>query len=87
MDISGTLHLYSGEDKELFFVFDDEIAQQLYRMPKFDIEDSDSRRAYISVGTDRFIHRRTLSFSRKQTEIKVSLVTPEAASGERYSLT
>ena len=28
---------------------------------------------FISVGNDRFIHRRTLSFSRKQSEIKVSL--------------
>jgi hypothetical protein len=73
MDISGTLHFYSGQDKELFFVFDDDVAQPLYRRPEFDIEDLNSRRVYISVGRDRFIHRRTLSFSRKQTEIKVSL--------------
>lgn len=73
MEISGTLHFYSGEDRELFFVFDDDIAQQLYNKPEFDIDDLNSRRVYISVGADRFIHRRTMSFSRKQTEIKVSL--------------
>lgn len=73
MDVSGTLHLYSGEDRELFFTFDDVIAQNLYEMPDFDIEDKDSRRVYISVGEDRFISQRTLSFSRKQREIKVSL--------------
>lgn len=73
MDISGTLHFYSGADKELFFVFDDDIAQELYTHSDFDLEDIYTRRAYISVGEQRFIHRRTLSFSRKQTEVKVSL--------------
>jgi hypothetical protein len=67
------LHFYSGDDKELFFVFDDAVAQDMYRKGDFDIEDIESRRVYISVGTSRFIHQRTLSFSRKQTEIKVSL--------------
>ena len=73
MNISGTLHLYSGEDRELFFVFDDYIAQELYNIAEFKLDDIETRRTYISVGLDRFIHRRTLSFSRKQTEIKVSL--------------
>lgn len=73
MQISGTLHFYSGEDRELFFVFDDDIAQKLYDQPEFDVDKLDTRRVYISVGADRFIHRRTMSFSRKQTEIKVSL--------------
>jgi hypothetical protein len=73
MYISGTLHFYSGEDRELFFVFDDDVAQQLYSDPAFAIDDAGSRRAYISVGSERFIHRRTLSFSKKQTEIKISL--------------
>lgn len=73
MNISGTLHFYSGDDKELFFVFDDEVAQEMYRNEEFDIEDLETRRVYISVGSSRFIHQRTLSFSRKQTEIKVSL--------------
>ena len=39
MEISGTLHFYSGEDKELFFVFDDDVAQQLYKMGDFDVDD------------------------------------------------
>lgn len=73
MNVSGTLHFYSGEDKELFFVFDDIVAQEMYRNEKFDIDDPESRRVYISIGGSRFIHQRTLSFSRKQTEIKVSL--------------
>lgn len=64
MNISGTLHLYSGEDKELFFVFDDELAQPLYRQRAFDVDRLETRRVYISVGSDRFIHRRALSFSR-----------------------
>jgi hypothetical protein len=81
MEISGTLHFYSGEDKELFFVFDDDIAQQLYGEPQFDIDDLNSRRVYISVGADRFIHQRTLSFSRKQTEIKVSLCSRNTKDG------
>jgi hypothetical protein len=81
MDISGTLHFYSGEDKELFFVFDDDVAQQLYTQDEFDIDDLSSRRAYISVGSDRFIHRRTLSFSRKQTEIKISLCSRMTKNG------
>lgn len=73
MDVSGTLHLYSGDDKELFFVFDDDVAQVLYDSPDIDVDDRETRRVWISVGTDRFIHRRTMNFSRKQTEIKVSL--------------
>lgn len=73
MDISGTLHLYSGEDRELFFTFDDDVAQDLYAAPNFKIDDKESRRVFISIGSDRFIRRRTLSFSRKQSEIKVSL--------------
>jgi hypothetical protein len=73
MEISGTLHFYSGGDKELFFVFDVDVAQQLYRMEDFDVDDPNSRRAYVSIGRDRFIHQRTLSFSKKQTEIKISL--------------
>jgi hypothetical protein len=73
MDISGTLHLYSGEDRELFFTFDDDVAKDLYAAPHFDLDDKESRRAFISIGSDRFISRRTLSFSRKQSEIKVSL--------------
>jgi hypothetical protein len=73
MEISGTLHLYSGEDRELFFTFDDDVAQNLYAASNFDIDDKDSRRVFISVGSDRFINRRTMSFSRKQSEIKVSL--------------
>lgn len=81
MDISGTLHFYSGADKELFFVFDDDVAQDLYRLPDFDIDDLETRRAYISVGPDRFIHRRTLSFSRKQTEIKISLCSRTTKDG------
>ena len=81
MDISGTLHFYSGERKELFFVFDDDVAQQLYSIAEFNISDLNSRRAYISVGADRFIHRRTLSFSRKQTEIKVSLCALSSKDG------
>ncbi len=73
MDVSGTLHFYSGDDRELFFVFDDVVAQGMYDDSRFKIDDLESRRVYISVGNDRFIHRRTLSFSRKQVEIKVSL--------------
>lgn len=81
MDVSGTLHFYSGDDEELFFVFDDDVAQILYANTKFDIEDVNSRRAWISVGLDRFIHRRTLSFSRKQTEIKISLCSRATKDG------
>src|SRR5216684_5660933 len=73
MNVSGTLHLYSGEDRELFFVFDDDVAQQLTAAGDFDLDNSRSRQVYISVGSERFIHRRTLHFTRKQTEIKVSL--------------
>lgn len=73
MNVSGTLHFYSGDHEELFFVFDDDVAQQLYADPRFRIEDVNSRRAYISIGSDRLIHCRTLSFSKKQTEIKISL--------------
>ena len=73
MEISGTLHLYSGDDRELFFTFDDDVAQELYLSTDFDIDDKETRRVYISVGDDKLISRRTLSFSRKQTEIKVSL--------------
>lgn len=73
MDISGSLHLYSGEDRELFFTFDDDVAQNLYSSPHFSIDDKETRRAFISIGKERFISRRTLSFSRKQSEIKVSL--------------
>jgi hypothetical protein len=81
MYVSGTLHFYSGEDRELFFVFDDDVAQELYSEPAFDIDNVDSRRAYISVGSERFIHRRTLSFSRKQTEIKISLCSRGSKDG------
>jgi len=73
MNVSGTLHLYSGEDRELFFVFDDDMAQELTGTGDFDPDNSQSRHVYISVGSERFIHRRTLHFTRKQTEIKVSL--------------
>jgi hypothetical protein len=74
MDISGSLHVYSGKKKrELFFVFDDDVAQVLYKMDEFDIDELDTRSVYISIGADRFIHRRTMSFSKKQSEIKVSL--------------
>jgi hypothetical protein len=73
MEISGTLHLYSGKRRELFFVFDDDVAQLLYEAPSFRYESRESRRVYVSVGTQRFISQRTLSFSQKQTEIKVSL--------------
>jgi|SRR5579872_410374 len=73
MNVSGTLHLYSGVDRELFFVFDDDVAQQLSAMGDFHRDDPRSRRAYISVGSERFIHARTLHFTRKQTEIKISL--------------
>lgn len=81
MDVSGTLHFYSGADKELFFVFDDDVAQELYREEEFDLNDIDTRRCYISVGFDRFIHRRTMSFSRKQTEIKMSLCSSATKGG------
>jgi hypothetical protein len=57
----------------LFFTFDDDVAQELYASADFDVDDKETRRVYISVGNDRFIHLRTLSFSRKQSEIKVSL--------------
>lgn len=50
--------------RELFFVFDDDIAQQLYRRPEFKIKDVNTRRAFVSVGNDRFIHQRTLNFSK-----------------------
>ncbi len=73
MNVSGSLHFYSGDSKEFFFVFDDIVAQGMYRDARFNIDDLESRRVYISVGSDRLIHQRTLSFSRKQTEIKVSL--------------
>ncbi len=81
MNISGTLHLYSGDDREMFFVFDDDVAQLLYRMDDFEIGDLGSRSVYISVGADRYIHRRTMSFSRKQTEIKVSLCSRNTKDG------
>lgn len=81
MDVSGSLHFYSGDDKELFFVFDDVVAQDLYRDGEFKIDDLESRRVYISVGSSRLIHRRTLSFSRKQTEIKVSLCSRNTKDG------
>src|SRR5262245_59249246 len=81
MNVSGSLHLYSGDDKELFFVFDDVVAQDMYRDSQFDIDDLESRRVYISVGKVRFIHERTLSFSRKQTEIKVSLCSRNTKDG------
>lgn len=81
MNISGTLHFYSGEDRELFFVFDDDAAQLLYDNPAFDIDNLDTRRAYVSVGSQRFIHRRTLSFSRKQSEIKISLCSRATKDG------
>lgn len=81
MLVSGTLHLYSGEDRELFFVFDDDVAQQLYQRPELDIHDRETRRVWISVGSSRFIHRRTLSFSGKQTEIKVSLCSRNTKDG------
>jgi hypothetical protein len=81
MDISGTLHLYSGDRYELFFVFDDDIAQQLYGIDEFEIDDLNTRRVFVSVGEQRFIHRRTLSFSKKQTEIKVSLCSLGSKNG------
>jgi hypothetical protein len=81
MNVSGTLHFYSGADKELFFVFDDDVAQGLYSEGEFDLDNIDTRRCYISVGDDRFIHRRTMSFSRKQTEIKMSLCSKTTKSG------
>ena len=81
MNVSGSLHLYSGDDKELFFVFDDVVAQDMYRDSKFNIDDLETRRVYISVGSSRFIHQRTLSFSRKQTEIKVSLCSRNTKDG------
>jgi len=71
--ISGTLHLYSGPDRELFFTFDDWVAQDLYASGDFDLDKKETRQVFVSVGKDRFIHKRTLSFSRKQSEIKVSL--------------
>ena len=81
MDVSGTLHFYSGNRKELFFVFDDDVAQELYDLPDFDITDPATRRAHISIGAERFIHERTLSFSGKQTEIKVSLCAEASKNG------
>ena len=81
MNVSGSLHLYSGDDKELFFVFDDVVAQDMYRDGEFNIDDLESRRVYISVGNSRLIHRRALSFSRKQTEIKVSLCSRSTKDG------
>src|ERR1041385_6233603 len=81
MNVSGSLHFYSGEDKELFFVFDDVVAQQMYRDTDFKIDDLETRRWYISVGSTRLIHQRTLSFSRKQTEIKVSLCSRNTKDG------
>lgn len=81
MNVSGSLHFYSGDDKELFFVFDDVVAQDMYRDGEFNIDDLESRRVYISVGSNRLIHRRTLSFSRKQTEIKVSLCSRNTKDG------
>ena len=64
--------LAAAVDSELFFVFDDDVAQVLYGMPEFDVSDVDTRRVWVSVGNDRFINRRTLSFSQKQSESKVS---------------
>lgn len=81
MNVSGTLHFYSGADKELFFVFDDDVAQDLYKEAEFDLDDIETRRCYVSVGSDRFIHRRTMSFSRKQTEIKMSLCSKATKGG------
>lgn len=81
MDISGTLHFYSGQRKEFFFVFDDDVAQPLYQVAEFNHADVNSRAVYISVGADRFIHQRTLSFSKKQTEIKVSLCSRGSKDG------
>lgn len=81
MDVSGSLHFYSGDDKELFFVFDDIVAQKMYLDKKFSIDDLESRRVHISVGSNRFIHQRTLSFSRKQSEIKVSLCSRNTKDG------
>lgn len=75
MNISGTLHLYSGADGELFFVFDDEFAQVLYRSGEFRIELIETRRVFVSLAKHRFVKLGTLSFSKKQTEIKVSLCT------------
>lgn len=83
MNVSGSLHFYSGDDKELFFVFDDDIAQDMYRNRKFNIDDLESRRVYVSVGNSRLIHQRTLSFSRKQAEIKVSLCSRNTKNGLR----
>jgi hypothetical protein len=81
MNVSGTLHFYSGAKKELFFVFDDEVAKEMYANAEFDQGNKDSRRVYISIGEDRCIHRRTLSFSLKQTEIKVSLCARNSKNG------
>ena len=67
--------------KNCFFVFDDVVAQDMYRDSRFDIDDLESRRVYISAGSSRLIHRRTLSFSRKQTEIKVSLCSRNTKDG------
>jgi len=83
VDISGTLHIYSGDRRELFFVFDDEIAQVLYAMDEFEIDREATRRAFVSVGRDRFISERTLSFSKKQTEIKTSLCSKGSKEGLR----
>jgi hypothetical protein len=75
VDVSGTLHLYSGPRRELFFVFDDDTAQRLIARHKGAFADTNYRRVHISVGNTHFIHDkpRTMSFSKKQTEIKISL--------------
>src|SRR4051812_46203962 len=81
MQINGTLHLYSGDRRELFFVFADSVAQQLYKNPALDIDDPPSRVVSVSIGNSRFISERTLSFSRKQSEIKVSLCSRNSKEG------
>ena len=73
MNVSGTLHLYSGPDREMFFVFDDDVAQHEKAISAFNPDEVESRKVFISVGPDRFIHKRAITFTRKQTEIKVSL--------------
>lgn len=83
MNVSGTLHFYSGKHKEFFFVFDDIVAQRLNKDVRFDVDDPETRKVYISVGSSRFIHKRTLNFSRKQTEIKVSLCSRNTKDGLR----
>ena len=85
MNVSGTLHLYSGEDKELFFVFDDDVAQQLYGNTRFKIGRMSRSHQLDLGGLQRVTHLRTLSFSKKQTEIKISLCSQGAKGGSRCS--